>query len=62
LPQKKKPEATKCDHCKISLIAYTVKIVVRMLMTRIERKIEDVLGEDCVDLEEKMELGMQVGC
>ena len=35
-----------------------VKIVVRMLMTRIERKIEDVLGEDCVDLEEEIELGM----
>jgi len=31
-------------------------------MTRIERKIEDVLGEDCVGLEEEMELGMQVGC
>jgi len=58
LPQKKKPEATKCsDHCKISCIAHTVKIVVRMLMI----KIEDVLGEDCVDLEEKMELGKKVG-
>jgi len=30
-------------------------------MTRIERKIEDVYGEDCVDLEEEMELGLQVG-
>jgi len=63
LPQKKKPEATECsDHCKISLIVHRVKVVVRMLMTRIERKIEDVLGEDCVGLEEEIELGMQVGC
>ena len=31
-------------------------------MTRIERKIEDVLGEDYMDLEEEIELGMQVGC
>jgi hypothetical protein len=63
LPQKKKVEVTKCnDHCKTSLIARTVKIVVRVLVTRIERKIEDVFGEDCVDLEEEMELGMQVGC
>jgi len=63
LPQKKKPEASKCsDHCKISLIALIVNLVVRMLMTRIERKIEDVLGEDYMDLEEEIELGMQVGC
>ena len=42
---KKKPQATKCsDHCTISLIAHTVKIVVKILR-RIEKKIEDVLGE-----------------
>jgi hypothetical protein len=59
LPQKKKPEAKKCsDHCKISLIAHTVKIIVRMIMTRIERKIEDVRGEDCVDLEEGLQVGL----
>jgi len=63
LAQKKKSEATKCsDHCKISLMAHIVKVVVRMLMTRIERKIEDVHGEDCMGLEEEMELGMQVHC
>jgi hypothetical protein len=40
---KKKPQATKCsDHCTINLIAHTAKILRR----RIERKIEDVLGED----------------
>jgi hypothetical protein len=39
---KKKTQATKCsDHCTISLIAHTAKI-----LRRIERKIEDVLGED----------------
>jgi hypothetical protein len=40
---KKKPQAAKCsDHCTISLIAHTAKILRR----RIEKKIEDVLGED----------------
>jgi hypothetical protein len=44
---KKKPKATKCsDHRKISLIAYAAKIVARILRRRIERKTEDVLGED----------------
>jgi hypothetical protein len=43
----KKPKATKCsDHRTISLIAHTVKIVARILRGRIERNIEDVLGED----------------
>jgi hypothetical protein len=41
---KKKPQATKCsDHRAISLIA---KIVAKILRRRIEKKIEDVLGED----------------
>ena len=40
---KKKPQATKCsNHRTISLITHTAKIPRR----RIERKIEDVLGED----------------
>jgi len=44
---KKKPQATKCsDHCTISLIAHTAKIVAKILRRRIEKKIEDVLGED----------------
>ena len=43
---KKKPQATKCsDHCTISLIAHTAKMVAKILR-RIEKKIEDVLGED----------------
>ena len=43
---RKKPPATKCsDHCTISLIAYTTKIVAQILR-RIERKIENALGED----------------
>jgi hypothetical protein len=43
----KKPNVTKCsDHCKISLIAHTAKIVARVLRRRIKRKIENVLGED----------------
>jgi hypothetical protein len=38
------------DHCfdivKNIFIAHTAKIVARILRRRIERKIEDVLGED----------------
>jgi hypothetical protein len=44
---KKKPKATKCsDHRTISIIAHAAKIVSRILRRRIERKTEDVLGED----------------
>jgi hypothetical protein len=43
---KKKPQATKfSDHCTISLIAHTAKIVAKIFRRRIE-KIEDVLGKD----------------
>jgi hypothetical protein len=45
-PSKKKPQATKCsDHRTISLIAHTANIVAK-IVRRIEKKIEDVLGED----------------
>ena len=44
---KKKPQATKCsDHRTISLISHTTKMVAKILRRRIEKKIEDVLGED----------------
>ena len=44
---KKKPQATKCsNHRTISLTAHTAKIVAKILRRRIEKKIEDVLGED----------------
>ena len=44
---KKKPQATKCsDHCTISLIAHTAKILAKILRRRIERKIVDVPSED----------------
>jgi hypothetical protein len=44
---KKKPQATKCrDHRIISLIAHRAKIAAKMPKRRIEKKIEDVLGED----------------
>jgi len=43
----KKPDITKCsDHHTMSLIPHTAKTVVRIHTRRIERKIEDVLGED----------------
>ena len=45
----KKPQGTKCsDHRTISLIAHTAKIVAEILRRRIEKKIEDVLGEEQV--------------
>jgi hypothetical protein len=57
----KKPKATKrSDLRTISLTADAAKIAARMLR-RIERKIEYVLGEDRMDLEEEEELGMQLG-
>jgi hypothetical protein len=34
------------DHRTISIIAHAAKIVARVLRRRIERKIEDALGED----------------
>jgi hypothetical protein len=44
---KKKPKATKCSsHFTVSLVAPTAKIVMRIPRRRIERKIENVLGED----------------
>jgi len=43
---KKKPQATKCSvHRTISLIAHAAKIVAKILRRRIEKKIEDVLGD-----------------
>jgi len=43
---KKKTQATKCnDHCTLSLIAHTAKIIAKILK-RIERNIEAVLAED----------------
>jgi len=44
---KKKTQATKCsDYRTVSLIANTAKIIAKVLRRRIERKIEDVIGED----------------
>jgi len=44
---KKKTKATKCsDYHTISLIAHTAKIIANILRRRIEKKIEDVLGQD----------------
>jgi hypothetical protein len=44
---KKKPQATKCsDHRTINRIAHTAKIIGKILRRRIEKKIEDVFGED----------------
>jgi hypothetical protein len=56
----KKPPATKCsDHCTISL---TTKIAAKILRRRIERKVEDVLGEDQFGFRREKELWMQLGC
>jgi len=43
---KKKPQATNCSsHLTISLIAHTAKVVAKICRRRIEKKIEDVLGD-----------------
>jgi hypothetical protein len=43
----KKPPATKCSNRRtVSLIAHTAKIVATILRSRIQSKIESVLGED----------------
>jgi hypothetical protein len=43
----KKSKATKCsDHRTISLTAHTAKILAKIIRRRIDRKIEDILGED----------------
>jgi hypothetical protein len=43
----KKPKAKKCsDHLTISVTLHTAKMAATILRGRIERKIEDVLGED----------------
>jgi hypothetical protein len=60
---KKKPKATKCsDHHTISLIAHTAKTVARILRRRVERKIDDVLGEEQFGFRRGEELGMQLEC
>jgi hypothetical protein len=57
---KRKPKVTKCsDHRTISLIAHTAKIVTRIL-GRIERKTEDVLGEDQFGFRRGKGTGMQL--
>ena len=59
---KKKPQATKCsDHRTISLIAHTAKIVAKILKNGLERKLR-MCSEISLDLEEKKELRMQLGC
>jgi hypothetical protein len=57
---KKKPKATKCsDHCTVSLIAHTAKVVMRMLRRRIERM---HLEKISLDLGEAKKLGLHLGC
>jgi len=57
---KEKPNTAKCREHRMSLIAHTTKIVVRILRRRTESKVEDVLGEICLDLEDEKEFGVQL--
>jgi vacuolar-type H+-ATPase catalytic subunit A/Vma1 len=59
--KKKRKDTKHSDHRKISLIARTTKMLARVLR-RIERKVEDVLGENQFGLRRGEELGMQLGC
>jgi hypothetical protein len=43
---KKKPAATNNNNLTISLNAHTAKVVVVIYRRRIEKKIEDLIGED----------------
>jgi len=43
---KNETEATKCNNLTISLNAHTAKRVTTILRRRIEKKIEDMVGED----------------
>jgi hypothetical protein len=53
--------ATHCSHYRTnSLIAHTATLAARILRRWSERKIEDVLGEDQLDLEEEKEVEMQL--
>jgi hypothetical protein len=52
----KKPKASKFSHRRtISLIAHTATLAARILRRGFERKTEDVLEEDRLDLEEEEE-------
>ena len=54
----KKTIAIKCsNHCTISLITHTAKIIVKVLRRRIEEKIENEIS---LDLEQGEELGMKL--
>ena len=58
-----KPQATKCsNHRTISLIAHTAKIIAQILRRRIEKKIEDVCGEDQFGFRRGKGTWMQLGC
>ena len=60
---KKKPQATKCsDHRTISLITHTAKIVAKILKGGLKRKLRMYSVKISLDLEEKKELGIQLGC
>jgi len=56
---KKKLKAMKCsNHLTISVTAHTAKMAAMMLRGRMERKIEDALGEISLNSEEETQLGM----
>jgi hypothetical protein len=59
---KKKPQATKCsDHSTISLIAHTAKRVAK-IVEGLKRKLRMYSEKISLDLEEKKEPAMQLGC
>jgi len=59
----KMPNATKCsDHCTISVMVHTAKIVGRRVRRSFERKIEDVSVQDQFGFRKCKELGTKFGC
>jgi hypothetical protein len=59
---KKKPTATKCrDHCLISLIAHTAKVVAGSL-AGLQGKLRMYLEKIRLDLKGEKETGVKMGC
>jgi len=59
---KKEPEATKYNNLTNCLSTHTAKRVAAILRRRIEKKIEDILGEDQFGFRKGKDLGLQLGC
>jgi len=59
---KEEDKSSKCsDYRTVSLIAHTAKIIAKIFKRRIEKKIEDVLGEDQFGFRRGKGTGVAIG-